>query len=113
MPLAMATLRRFTVQTFIVSLVKLMVAAHTPTDGQFVRTQVADGSVWADTWQTRGGTTTLRSTVRLCKADPSLRWVGVDVDGDGRQDVVAYSLEDGGRRLQVFRATDDGFVRIE
>ena len=99
--------------TLIVSLVKLMVATHSPVDGQFVRTQVADGSVWADVWETRGGQASLRSTVRLRAADPSLHFVGVDVDGDGRQDVVAYSLESGGRRLEVWRADGDGFTRIE
>lgn len=100
--------------TLIISLVKLMIAAHTPADGRVVRTQVADGSVWADTWETCRGTTTLRSTVRLRDADPALSWVGVDVDGDGRQDLVAYSLEDGGRRLEVWLADgDNNFRRVE
>src|SRR5690348_4768092 len=105
----MTSVRRSTVHTLIVSLVKLMIATHTPADAQFVRTQVADGSVWANVWETRGGQASLRTTVRLRDADPTLRFVGIDVDGDGRQDVIAYSLESGGRRLEVWRAEGDGF----
>ncbi len=87
-------------------------ALHPPVDGRFVRTEVADGSVWADVWESRGGVTSLRSTVRLTDADPRLRFVPADVDGDGRTDVIAFALD--GRTLQVWRATDDdGFLRVQ
>ena len=87
-------------------------ASHSPRDARFIRTEIADGSVWADVWESCGGATTLRSTVRLADADPRLRFVPVDVDGDGRLDVVAFALD--GRGLQVWRATDDeSFVRVQ
>lgn len=87
-------------------------ALHPPVEGRFVRTEVADGSVWADVWESHGGATSLRSTVRLADADPRLRFVAADVDGDGRTDILAYALD--GRGLQVWRATDDdGFVRLQ
>lgn len=87
-------------------------AAPSPHDARFIRTDVADGSVWADVWETRAGATSLRATSRLGQADPRLRYVPVDVDGDGRLDIVAFALD--GRALQVWRATeDDGFVRMQ
>jgi hypothetical protein len=85
---------------------------HSPVEARFIRTDVADGSVWANVWESHGGATSLRSTVRLGDADPRLRFVPVDVDGDGRLDIVAFALD--GRGLQVWRATDDdGFARVQ
>ena len=86
-------------------------ATFAPGDTRFVRTQVADGSVWADVWEADSGGASLRATFRLGDADPRLRFVPVDVDGDGRRDVVVFALD--GRGLTVWRATDDGFVRVE
>ena len=83
--------------------------AHYP--AHFVRTEVAHGSVWADVWETHAGQLSMRATTRLRAADPRLRFVTVDVDGDGRTDVVAYALD--GRELQVWRATDDGFTALQ
>ena len=99
--------------SLIVSImVRLILAASTHgADGRFVRTDVADGSVWANVWESHAGDTSLRTTVRLRDADPQLRFVPVDVDGDGRLDVVAFALD--GRRLQLWHATDDGFVAVE
>ena len=87
-------------------------ALHSPTEARFIRTEIADGSVWADVWESHAGQSSLRSTVRLTNADPRLRFVPVDVDGDGRMDVVAFALD--GRGLQVWRATDDeSFERVQ
>ena len=87
-------------------------AIHSPAEARFIRTEVADGSVWANVWESHDGATSLRSTVRLADADARLRFVPVDVDGDGRLDVIAFALD--GRRLHVWRATcDDGFVRVQ
>jgi hypothetical protein len=83
--------------------------AHAPS--HFVRTEVANGSVWADVWDTRDGLLGMRATTRLRDADPRLRFVTVDVDGDGRTDVVAYALD--GRELQIWRATADGFAAVQ
>jgi hypothetical protein len=58
-------------------------------EARSVRTEVADGSVWADVWESHDGSASLRATVRLRDADPRLRFVCADVDGDGRLDVVA------------------------
>jgi hypothetical protein len=111
--LAIAAVRRFIVLSLIVSIVvRLIVAAGPqPGDAHFIRTQVADGSVWADVWETHGGSSSVRSTVRLRDADPRLRFVPVDVDGDGQLDVVAFALD--GVRLQMWRGTPDGFARVE
>ena len=94
-------------------LVNLLAAATgAPHDGRFIRTDVADGSVWANVWETRHGAASLRTSARLGDADARLRYVPVDVDGDGRLDIVAFALD--GRGLQVWRATeDDGFVRMQ
>jgi len=102
------------VLSLILSIVlNLMASAiHSPGEARFIRTDVADGSVWANIWKSHGGVTSLRATVRLGDADPRLRFVPVDVDGDGRLDVVAFALD--GRGLQVWRATDDeSFVRVQ
>ena len=86
-------------------------AMPTPHDARFIRTDVADGSVWANVWETRAGTTALRASARLGQADPRLRYVPVDVDGDGRLDIIAFALDG---RLQVWRAIeDDSFVRMQ
>ena len=86
-------------------------ATHSPRDAHFVRTEVADGSVWANVWESHAGATSLRTSVRLADADARLRFVPVDVDGDGRLDVVAFALD--GQGLRVWRATDDGFLRVQ
>ena len=87
-------------------------ALHAPREARFIRTEVADGSVWANVWESHGGVSSLRATVRLTDADARLRFVPADVDGDGRLDVIAFALD--GRHLQVWRATDDeGFVRVQ
>ena len=98
----------------ILSIVLNLVASatHSPRDARFIRTEVADGSVWADVWEAHGGDATLRTTVRLADADSHLRFVPVDLDGDGRLDVVAFGLD--GARLQMWRGTDDGsFLRVQ
>jgi len=101
------------VLSLILSIVLNLVASasHSPRDARFIRTEVADGSVWADVWETHGGDTSLRSSVRLADADARLRYVPVDVDGDGRLDVVAFALD--GRGLRVWRASGDSFVRVQ
>jgi hypothetical protein len=101
------------VLSLILSIVLNLVASatHSPRDAQLVRTEVADGSVWADVWETHGGDTALRASVRLAAADARLRYVPVDVDGDGRLDVVAFALD--GRGLRVWRASGDGFTRVQ
>jgi hypothetical protein len=101
------------VLSLILSIVLNLVASatHSPRDARFIRTEVADGSVWADVWETHGGDTALRSSVRLAAADARLRYVPVDVDGDGRLDVVAFALD--GHGLRVWRATGDGFTRVQ
>lgn len=92
-------------------LVSLFASATPAEDARFIRTDVADGSVWANVWETHAGSAALRATARLGQADPQLRYVPVDVDGDGRLDIVAFALDG---RLQVWRATeDDGFVRMQ
>ncbi|MGZ3407506.1 MAG: hypothetical protein ACXVAN_13750 [Polyangia bacterium] len=99
--------------SLIVSIVvRLIVAAAGPqhADARIIRTEVADGSVWADVWESHDGRLALRETTRLGDADPRLRFVPVDVDGDGRLDVVGFAVD--GASLQVWRATDDGFVRV-
>jgi len=102
------------VLSLILSVVLNLVASatHSPRDARFIRTEVADGSVWANVWETRGGDSSLRSSSRLDDADARLRYVPVDVDGDGRLDVVAFALD--GNGLRVWRATvDGGFVRVQ
>jgi hypothetical protein len=86
-------------------------SAAVPTHGaEVVRTEEANGSVWADVWESHDGALALRSTARLCDVDPRLRFVPVDFDGDGRIDVVAFALD--GRHLQMWRANDDGSFAI-
>ena len=100
--------------SIIVSLMINLVASapRAPHEACFIRTEIADGSVWADVWDARGGTCALRSTVRLGRADERLRYVVADVDGDGWLDIIAFARD--GRDLQVWRGADDGsFVRIE
>ena len=99
--------------SLILSIVLNLVASatHSPRDARFVRTEVADGSVWADVWEAHAGKPSLRTSVRLADADERLRYVPVDVDGDGRLDVVAFALD--GNGLRVWRATDEGFVRVQ
>ena len=89
----------------------IAVAAHPASDAHWIRTEVADGSVWADVWESHDGSASLRATVRLRDADPRLRFVSADVDGDGRLDVVAFTRS--GQELQVWRGTDDGFARVQ
>ena len=94
-------------------LVNLLASASpSPRDARFIRTEVADGSVWADVWESHAGCASMRATVRLGDADERLRFVPVDIDGDGRLDVVAFALDGAG--LRVWRATDDGgFERMQ
>jgi hypothetical protein len=108
----MSERRRFIVLSLIVSIVVRLIVAASPqhADARFIRTEVADGSVWANVWESHDGTYSMRATSRLGDADPRLRFVPVDVDGDGRLDVIAFALD--GRSLQVWRATDDGFARV-
>jgi hypothetical protein len=72
-----------------------------------VRTIVADGSVWADSW--RGGA--LAATQRLREPAPHERWLAVDVDGDGQTDLVAIVLDATAPRIELWLARPDGFVR--
>jgi hypothetical protein len=109
--MAMQPERRYIVLTLFVALLRMFVAAHTPGDATFIRTDVADGSVWANVWETHHGTAMLKSSVRLRDADARLRWVPVDIDGDGRLDLVAFTI--GGRHLEVWRGHADGFTRVE
>jgi hypothetical protein len=110
--LAMSRQRRFIVLSFILSIVVRLILAASPQhgDARFVRTEVADGSVWANVWESHAGEPALRTSTRLADADARLRFVPVDVDGDGRLDVIAFALD--GRALQVWRGTDDGFQRM-
>ena len=95
---------------FVVSLALRMIAVAAPHDtAHIVRTEEADGSVWVDVFDHGGA---IRSTVRLCDLDPTRRFVAVDIDGDGRTDVVAYARD--GRGLTMWRAADDGtFARLQ
>ena len=72
-----------------------------------IRTTVADGSVWADSW--RGGT--IAGSQRLRAPSPHERWLAADVDGDGRTDLVAIVLDPSAPRVEVWLNGPDGFVR--
>jgi hypothetical protein len=111
--LAVSIERRCMVLSFILSIVVRLILAAGPQhgDARFVRTEVADGSVWADVFESHAGTPALRTSTRLADADPRLRFVPVDLDGDGRLDVIAFALD--GRALQLWRGTDDGFQRMQ
>ena len=99
--------------SLILSILMRLIVAAQPHHGdeRFIRTEVADGSVWADVWESHAGVASLRATVRLRDADPRLRFVPVDIDGDGRLDVVAFAVD--GRQLQLWHATDEGFAVVE
>lgn len=99
--------------SLILSILMRLILAASPHhgDARFIRTEVADGSVWANVWEQHSGVASLRATVRLRDADPRLRFVPVDVDGDGRLDVVAFALD--GRQLQLWHANDEGFTAVE
>ncbi|HEY2746800.1 MAG TPA: hypothetical protein VGL86_19360 [Polyangia bacterium] len=97
--------------SLIVSIALRLTAATAPHgSAQLVRTEEANGSVWADVLESHDGQLALRSTARLCDIDPRLRFVPVDIDGDGRTDVVAFSID--GRQLTMWRATEDGRFAI-
>ena len=89
--------------TMFILILQSMVA-HAPLA---VRTTVADGSVWADSW--RGNA--IAASQRLRAPTPGERWLAADVDGDGRTDLVALVIERNAPRLEVWIAGPDGFVR--
>ena len=89
--------------TMLFLLLQSMVT-HTP---QTVRTTVADGSVWADSW--RGDA--IATSQRLRAPTPGERWLATDVDGDGRTDLVAIVIERRAPRIEVWLAGPDGFAR--
>lgn len=80
--------------------------------GETTRAIVADGSVWADVGHDEPGGRVLRSTERLCDHDPSARWIATDVDGDGRQDLVAVRVDSLGIHLDVWHNGLVGFTRM-
>jgi hypothetical protein len=72
-----------------------------------VRTIVADGSIWADSW-CHGS---LSGSQRLRAPAPHERWLAVDVNGDGQTDLVSIALDAGASRVELWLAGPDGFVR--
>lgn len=89
------------------SMVMTATASATATPPLAVRTIVADGSVWADSW-CHGS---LSGSQRLRAPAPHERWLTVDVDGDGQPDLVSIALDAGAPRVEVWLAGPDGFVR--
>jgi len=87
--------------------VRLLAAAViAPPPAAAVRATVADGSVWADV--VRGDEVV--ATYRLRAVTPRTRWLALDVDGDGRVDLVGVDGRGLGTRIEIWRATGDGFV---
>jgi hypothetical protein len=72
---------------------------------------IADGSVWADVGADEPGGFALRSTERLRDYDPATRWMVSDVDGDGRQDLVAVRFDGLASSVEVWHNGADGFAR--
>lgn len=96
----------------IVLLLQLLATVAQPLGaGGGVRTSVADGSVWADVGRVAGGVFTARMTQRLGDFDRRQRWIALDVDGDGRTDLVGIVLDGGQARVELWRASADGFDR--
>lgn len=89
-----------------VRLLTAAIVAPPPSGAALVRATVADGSVWADV--VRGGDVV--ATYRLRAATSRTRWLALDIDGDGRVDLVGVDGRGFGTRIEIWRATDDGFV---
>jgi hypothetical protein len=96
--------------TLIIVARMLVTAAAAPCPVDTVRTIVADGSVWADVGGSDGQ---IVATYRLGEADERRRWIVLDVDGDGRSDVVSVSLDGLAPHVSAWHnAGPDGFVAM-
>jgi hypothetical protein len=95
------------VTALITFILQVVTAAQPIVHGEHTRFTIADGSVWAEVLNDGD----VRLTQRLCDADPATRWLISDVDGDGREDLVAIRLDVGGAHLTLWRNGTQGFTR--
>jgi hypothetical protein len=92
-------------------LLQVVVLMQPVIPGEHTRVVIADGSAWADVTSDEPGGEVLRSTTRLRDADSSMRWIATDVDGDGREDLVAIRFEGFGAHVELWHNGFCGFAR--
>jgi hypothetical protein len=92
-------------------ILQLAVLLHPATTGEHTRVVIADGSAWANIVVDEPGGEALRSTERLCDCDLATRWIATDLDGDGREDLVAIRFDSFGTHVELWHNGFNGFAR--